>query len=271
MTEWRRAIVWLACMAVLLAGCGGGSGSTGLISSEAEVIDEVRRDGTCGEFDGAPYCATDSTDATAPGGQSASIVTVAPPTPVRTPTPSAQPSASPAGPTETPTFDVAPTSTPMGAVPTPTASPGAGGATPTDGGGNPTPQRTHTPMRTATVLNTGTPGARTATPAAGATSTPTPQSTAGGATVVVAVIDGFDPGAACSVAARPAASGDSWRTGALVALGPPGQPVAFPIPNVPSPRDLALICFETPPAALPSELGTLSDANPTVVFVLPSD
>ena len=82
MTEWRRTIVRMIWVGALLAGCGGGSGSTGLITSETALIDDVRREGNCGEFDGAPYCATDSTDATAPGGQSASIVAIGSPTPV---------------------------------------------------------------------------------------------------------------------------------------------------------------------------------------------
>jgi hypothetical protein len=42
----------------------------------------------------------------------------------------------------------------------------------------------------------------------------------------------------------------------------------FP-PNVPTPSDAALVCFDEAPAALPTELATLADADPTVVFVLP--
>ena len=110
-----------------------------------------------------------------------------------------------------------------------------------------------------------------ATPVAGRTSTPFPSATPADVQVITAVIDGFEPGAACAVAARPAASEDAWQTGPLVPLGQPGQPVAFPVPTgVPAPRDLVLLCFATPPATLESELTTLSDANPTVVFVLPS-
>jgi len=31
-----------------------------------------------------------------------------------------------------------------------------------------------------------------------------------------------------------------------------------------------LLCFADPPDSLPDDLGTLTDAGPTVVFVLPS-
>ena len=62
--------IFLPATAVDFSGnrIGHGSGSTGLITSETAIIDDVRRTGTCGEFDGAPYCATDSPNATAPGG-----------------------------------------------------------------------------------------------------------------------------------------------------------------------------------------------------------
>jgi hypothetical protein len=221
-TQGRRALA-AAWLAVLLAGCGGGgSGSTGLITSEGSVVDDVRSGGTCEEFDGTPYCGTDSPNAVAPGGQSVRVVGTAVPTPVRTPTPPAL-SATPA-----------PAATPTGGAGAPTATPGAPG---------------------------------TASPAP-----PTPQtspSPADGTTVRLRV-EGFDVGAACATAARAAGSDDPWTTAGLVALDPPDAIHAFPVPSaVDPPRDLALLCFEAPPAELASEVATLADAGPTVVFVLP--
>ena len=60
------------------------------------------------------------------------------------------------------------------------------------------------------------------------------------------------------------------KAGSLVFV-PPGRPVTFPLPSgVASPADAALLCFEDPPESLPADLGTLTDADPTVVFVLPT-
>jgi hypothetical protein len=234
----RRWIV-AGCLCVMLAGCGGGSGSTGLATSEDAVIDQVRRDGTCDEFDGTPYCATDSPDATPPGGQSVSIVTAVPtaaptsaPTPATTGTPAANGSATPqAAPTSTPSSGGGPTPAPPSAtMPEPTATPAEPTAT--------------LPLPTATPPDQG---------------------------MVTAVVDGFDAGAACATAARPAASDEEWRTATLVPVAGAGAPTTFPLPTgVPAPLDLALLCFTDPPATLPPTLVTLADAAPTVVFVLPS-
>lgn len=109
-TRWGVRAIGVAWLAVLLAGCGGGgSGSTGLVTSEGSVVDDVRSGGTCEEFDGTPYCGTDSPNAVAPGGQSVSIVGTAVPTPVRTASPAS--SATPA-PAETPTGGAGPTPSP---------------------------------------------------------------------------------------------------------------------------------------------------------------
>jgi hypothetical protein len=203
-----RAIVSSIVLCGLLAACGGGSGSTGLITPEQALINDVQATGTCGTFDGAPYCATDSPDAVAPGGQRANVLT-----PVPTPQVSA---------------------TPGGAVPT--STPAAGGATPTAPGDLPTPSATATPItRTVTVA-----------------------------------VEGFEAGAACATGARPAESDETWRTGTLIAVDDSGTPVVFPLPaGITEPFELALLCFDDPPAALASELDTLADAEPTVVFVLP--
>ncbi|MEO6026819.1 MAG: hypothetical protein ABIR79_08150 [Candidatus Binatia bacterium] len=246
----------LGLIGMFVAGCGGGSGSTGLVTSEVEVIDHVRETGSCDEFEGAPYCASDSPNATAPGGQSVRIVG-ATPTAVRTPTPHF------VTPTPAATDEPAPSSTPAGG-PTPTA-----GSQPSGTLAPPTLARTSTPVRT-----------RTATPVR--TVTPTPLRTSGGSAgkptatpatggTVNAAVDGFDDGAACATAARAAGSEDRWQTAALVALDPSGGAVAFPLPaGVAAPYDLALLCFDDPPESLSDDLGTLTDADPTVVFVLPS-
>ena len=215
----RRTMLLLWCLGLTLAACGGGSGSTGLITSEDTVIDDVRQTGTCGEFDGAPYCATDSPNATAPGGQTASVVTPGGATPVRTPSP-------------VPTFAGSPT-------PAPSASAGGATATPPS-------------------VPTATAGAPSATP------------TPGAAAVTIAV-RGFRNGSVCATGARTLGTDEAWRTGTLVAVDPAGAAVTYPLPDgVAPPLELALLCFDPPPAALPSELTTLADANPTVVFVLPS-
>lgn len=245
----------LGLLGMLVAGCGGGSGSTGLVTSEGEVIDHVRDTGSCAEFEGAPYCASDSPNATAPGGQSVRIVGPTP-TAVRTPTPQF------VTPTPEATEEPSPSSTAAGA---PTSTPGSQPS----GTFAPTPVRTSTPVRTRTAtpvrtvtptpLRTsgGSPGKPTATPATGGT--------------VNAAVDGFDEGAACATAARAAGSEDRWQTAALVALDPSGSAVAFPLPAaIAAPYDLALLCFADPPESLPEDLGTLTDADPTVVFVLPS-
>jgi hypothetical protein len=228
----------LGFLCVLLASCGGGSGSTGLITSEDAVIDDVRQTGTCEELDGVTYCATDSPDATAPGGQSVSVDSNGGngPTPVRTPTPTPRA----ADGTASPTPAAGSTSTPAG----------GGQSTPTPARTvNPVPTRTANPTRTASPAPTATPG-----------STPT----------VSAVVDGFAPGAACAVAARPAGSTEVWKTADLVTVETDGTTTTFPVPpGIASPLDSALLCFDDPPATLPAELTTLADAAPTVVFVLP--
>jgi hypothetical protein len=242
MRELCRGML-LGCLGLMVAGCGGGSGSTGLITSETAVIDDVRRTGTCGEFDGAPYCATDSANATAPGGQSASVVSSGgPPTPAASPTPG--PSATAAGATATPLPSSAPT---IGG----SATPGGATATPVVG--------------------------RTSTPAGVPTATPTPASlpsataTPAFASSVTIAVTGFEAGAACATAARAAGSEDPWRTATLVAVDGSGAAVTYPLPTgVAAPFDLTLLCFADPPSVLPPVLMTLTDANPTVVFVLPS-
>jgi hypothetical protein len=87
---------------------------------------------------------------------------------------------------------------------------------------------------------------------------------------VTAVVAGFAPGAACATAARPAGSTDDWHTAALVPVVATG-PTTFPIaPDVAAPLDLTLLCFADPPPQVAATLTTLGDADPTVVFVLPS-
>jgi hypothetical protein len=99
----------LVGMLALAAACGGGSGSTGLIDSEGAAIDRARQNGTCVESNGAAFCATNSPNATAPGGQRASVVLPSP-TPVASATPAASGvHASPtAAPTAEPTVSPAP-------------------------------------------------------------------------------------------------------------------------------------------------------------------
>jgi hypothetical protein len=248
MMRERRWILAGCLGVVLFGGCGGGSGSTGLVTSEGEVIDHVRETGSCDEFEGAPYCATDSPDATAPGGQSVTIVGPTP-TAVTTPTPRVP------TPTETPQ----PTGEPTGVAPSSTP---AGGATPTPGAATPIRTKTATPVRTVTPTPLRT-ASKVPTPAGSATPT--------GAATVTAAVAGFADGSACATAARTLGSEDRWQTAALVPIDDSGGPVTFPLPTaVTPPRDAALLCFSDPPASLPEDLGTLTEADPTVVFVLPS-
>jgi hypothetical protein len=121
----RRRMLALGWAMVLLAACGGGSGSTGLITSEGALLDQVRRDGTCAELDGAAFCATDSPHAIAPGGQRASVLVVTP-TPLASPTapPLASPTAQATNGGASPTPAPAITATPLSG---PTASPSPSG------------------------------------------------------------------------------------------------------------------------------------------------
>jgi hypothetical protein len=99
---------WLGVLAFAAAcggGGGGGSGSTGLVELESTTIDHVRETGSCAETGGTPFCATNSSDATAPGGQSASVVfatTTPTPSGAPTPTPVATGGESTASPVATP-------------------------------------------------------------------------------------------------------------------------------------------------------------------------
>jgi hypothetical protein len=106
-----------------------------------------------------------------------------------------------------------------------------------------------------------------------ATKAPTPagSATPAGAATVTAAVSGFADGSACATAARTLGSEDRWQTAALVAIDDSGRAVTFPLPTaVTPPRDAVLLCFSDPPEALPDDLGTLTEADPTVVFVLPS-
>ena len=58
----------LACFSI--AACGG-SGSTGLITAESALLEQVRDRASCVAVDDTSYCATDSANAIAPGGQTA--------------------------------------------------------------------------------------------------------------------------------------------------------------------------------------------------------
>jgi len=207
MTWQHRSMV---AVLALVAACGG-SGSTGLISPENAVLDEVRRDGTCVTSDAmVTYCAT---DAVSPTGASASG-------PLAGPAPTATPNA--AGPTPSP-----------GSVPTPAASP-------------------------------------TAAATFGPTAQPTPCGAAcPGGTVLEFVVHGLPEGAACALAARPAGSDGGWSTGNLAAAGGATMTIAPALPSDVGSGDveIALLCFDERPDALPASITTLSETDPDVVFV----
>ncbi len=211
MNKWCRmiALVWV----LGLAACGGGSGSTGLINSENALIDHVRQTGTCAESKGAAFCATNSANATAPGGQRAEVV----------------------GGTPTPLASSTPAPTGGGLSPTPAPS----------GGGEPTPSSS----------SVSTPGA---------SPSPMPRTAR-------VIVEGFGPGAACCVAARAKGSDGSWQVGPLVTVDGGTDPHTFFIPfNVAEPSEAVLLCFESVPTELPTEVEELTTTNPTVVFVLPT-
>jgi hypothetical protein len=82
------------------------------------------------------------------------------------------------------------------------------------------------------------------------------------------LVSGFEAGAACTAAARMPGSDGAWATGPLVAVGGAPAQVAFPLPGgADEGSEIALLCFETTPAALAPELARLADAGPDVVFV----
>ena len=83
------------------------------------------------------------------------------------------------------------------------------------------------------------------------------------------VVRGLPDGAECAPAARLFGTDDEWTTGDLVAAGGSGAVVAVSLPSTVGPGlvEVALLCFEEPPAALPAQLPTLSAAAPDVVFV----
>jgi hypothetical protein len=132
----------------------------------------------------------------------------------------------------------------------------------------PAPQRTSTPGPAPSA--TPQAGGPSPTATAGGQPTPAPSASPADQRTVTVAVQGFADGAACAVAARAAASEDPWRTGPLTPVDASGDPVTFTFaPNVARPFDAALLCFDEAPAAVPPELATLADANPTVVFVLP--
>lgn len=215
MNERHRVIALVSVLGLAVA-CGGGSGSTGLIDAEGVLIDHVRQTGTCAESKaGTAFCATNSPNATAPGGQRARVV-------AGTPSPQATPTAIAS----------------VGATPTPVATGGESSPTPT--------------------------GAPSAAPTPTASPSPEPRT-------VQVVVEGFGPDAACAVAARAAGSDGAWRTGPLATVDEGTDPITFTIPpDVAEPSELVLLCF-APARALPAEIATLTETDPTVVFVLPDD
>jgi len=85
----------------------------------------------------------------------------------------------------------------------------------------------------------------------------------------VFAVSGLPEGAACAIAARPAGDDGPWSTGALVVLGATSTSTAFPLPSDlgNGEVEIVLLCFESPPAALPATLESLLDAGADVAFV----
>jgi hypothetical protein len=85
------------------------------------------------------------------------------------------------------------------------------------------------------------------------------------------LVSGFDEGAGCASAARPAGSTEAWSIGPLVPVGGATTqvPVFYPEGLSPAAAEIALLCFEEAPAALPDRVESLADAAPDVVFVPP--
>jgi hypothetical protein len=82
-------------------------------------------------------------------------------------------------------------------------------------------------------------------------------------------VRGFGPGAACATAVRPGGDAE-WSIGSLVPVGADATQVPLPEPALSDGDalpEIALLCFETAPTALPPRVATLGEANPDVVFV----
>jgi hypothetical protein len=214
--------------AMLLVGCGG-SGSTGLISPENALLEDVRREDSCVTIEeGLTYCATSAPEAVAPNGASAlgPFPSGDGGAPTATPTPS--------GPQATP-LDMA-TSTPAAGAPTLSPTPAPGETVP-----RPEP-----------------------TPCVPAVSGACPDGI-----FLAFDVFGFPAGAACALAARAPDDQAPWATAALVPAGGVQTSLVLPLPEVEDAAivEIALLCYETAPVDLPDEVVTLAEAGPDVVFV----
>src|SRR5437660_1079403 len=71
------------------------------------------------------------------------------------------------------------------------------------------------------------------------------------------------------LAARIARSDSAWSTGELVAAGGTTRTItpALPADVGPGAVEVALLCFDARPQALPRSIAMLADADPDVVFV----
>jgi hypothetical protein len=92
-------------------------------------------------------------------------------------------------------------------------------------------------------------------------------STCGATEIATFVVGGFDPGAACAIAAQRARDG-RWVTGSLVAVAFEPMQLVLPLPiEAEDASDVVLLCYETAPTTFPAELAMLVDAHADIVFV----
>ena len=135
----------------------------------------------------------------------------------------------------------------------------------------PAPTPTSGGVPTSSPRPTSAGASPTAAASAGPTPQPTPCRGSGCAESVELqfVVHGLPAGAACALAARIARSDSAWSTGELVAAGGATRTItpALPADVGPGAVEVALLCFDARPQALPRSIAMLADADPDVVFV----
>jgi len=279
----RLALAWVLVLCGLVAGCAGGSGSSGFdVAAENRAIDHALATDTCTVVDGLTICASSS----APSPTATTIVVE----PTFTPTASIEPSATrtttamiqrsrtPTSTPSAPTATATSTGTPDGSTATPTGTPESITATPTG-----TPELSTATPTFAQATATGTPGRGTKTP------TPTPTATPRPTTPSVDIdipADGILPcqphdDGRCDLILSYQVSGAPDDAGYRVALrtrNPDGDWSVFPasqaeaalsVQSTSAQYQIAVLVFVPAPSFVPDDVERLGDTGANYAFVTP--